>query len=110
MLLQDAMSRHADETGGVRLRQNLLHHSSVNVGEAKIPSSVAVGELFVVEAEQMQEGRVQIMNVNWIFDCFESEFVRSAVNRAAFDAATGHPDTEAVRIVVAPHFRFARVI
>ena len=92
---------------GLRLRENRFHHPPVNIGQAKIPAGVPVCELFVVESEQMQQRRVQIVDVNVVFDRLESEFIRGAVNRAAFDAAAGQPYAEAVRIVVAPHLRFA---
>src|SRR5437016_2881989 len=92
---------------GLSLRQNLSHDSPVNIGQPKIPAGVPVSELFVVKAEQMQKRRVQIVNVNFVFDRLESEFIGGAVNRAAFDAAAGQPYTEAVRIVIAPHLRFA---
>src|SRR5436309_6523027 len=72
---------------GLSLGEDLLHHPPVNVGQPKIPAGVPVSELFVVKAEQMQERRVQIVDVNLVFDRLESEFVRGSVNRAAFDAA-----------------------
>src|SRR6266542_4336017 len=83
------------------LRQDFLHHAPVNIGQPKIPARVAVSELFVVKAEQMQERRVQIVDVNLVFDRLESEFIGGAVNRAALYAAARQPDTEAVRIVIA---------
>ena len=44
---------------------------------------------------------MEIVNVDWIFDGFEAEFVGGTVNVAAFDSAAGHPHGEAVVVVVA---------
>ena len=73
----------------------------MDVGQAEIASSMAVGELLVVEAQQIKERRVQIMDMNFVFDGREAEFVRSAVDVPPFDAAAGDPGGEAVVIVVA---------
>ena len=55
----------------------------------------------VVEAEQLQQRRVQIVNVDAVFDRVEAEFVRLAQRQARLDAAAGHPVGEGVGMVVA---------
>ena len=69
----------------------------MHVGEPEIPAGVAVGELFVVEAEQAEHGGVQVVDVHALFHSLKSEFVGGAVNLAALDAAAGQPDGSAVR-------------
>mgnify|MGYP001216366064 CR=1 FL=1 len=46
------------------LRQNLLTDFSMDVGEAKVSALEAVGKLFMVEAEEMEEGRVEVVFVS----------------------------------------------
>jgi hypothetical protein len=46
------------------LRQNLLTDFSMAVGEAKVSALEAVGKLFMVEAEEMEEGRVEVVFVS----------------------------------------------
>ena len=72
----------------------------MDVGEAKIAAAVAVCQPRVVEAEQMQHRRLQVVHVHRLFHGLEPELVGRAVHRAAANAATGHPDREPVVIVV----------
>ena len=64
---------------------------TVHIGQTEVPSCVAVGKFFVVESKEVENRRVQIMDVNDIFHGFETEFVGRAVNVSAFDAAACQP-------------------
>ena len=55
----------------------------MNVGEAKVSALEAVGELFVVEAEKMEEGRVEAVDVDFSIDYAEAKFVALAVDVTA---------------------------
>ena len=70
-------------SGGSRLRQNLLNDFSMDVGEAKVSALEAVGELFVVEAKEMKEGRVEVVDVDFSIDYAEAKFVALAVDITA---------------------------
>src|SRR5262245_56589585 len=50
------------------LRNQLVDQLAVHVGEAKVAPRVAVRQLFVVEAQKIQECRVQVMHVNFVFN------------------------------------------
>jgi hypothetical protein len=50
----------------------------MHVGQAEVATSVAVGQSFVVVAEQPQDRGVQVMEVDSNFNRLESEFVRRA--------------------------------
>ena len=54
----------------------------VHVGEAEVAALEAVGELLVVEAEQVQDGGVQVVDVDLALDDAEAEFVGRAVDVA----------------------------
>ena len=54
-----------------------------------------------VEAELVQHGGVDVGDVVAVFDGVEAELVGRAVGDAPLDAAAGHPDREAERMVVA---------
>ena len=97
----DAMMQSANHRDGRQARM-LLHHGPVDVGEAVVAALEAVGEAGVVEAEQMQGGGVQVVDVDGILDDVVAEVVRLAVDVAAFHARAGHPDAEAARVMVAP--------
>ena len=38
----------------------------MHIGHAKVAASVMIGELFVVDTQKMQDGGVQIVNVNFV--------------------------------------------
>ena len=61
------------------------------IGQAEVSASVAVGEAFVVDTEEMEDGGVEIVDGDSVFDGPESEVIGGSVNGAAFDTATGHP-------------------
>ena len=54
-----------------------------------------------IEAEQFQDGGVNVGDVMPILDGVESQLVGRAVDDAPLDPAAGHPDRESVIVVVA---------
>src|SRR5881394_237879 len=73
----------------------------MNVGQAEVAALKPVGELFMVDAEALENRRVQIMNVHRVLDDVVAVIVRLAVTDARFDAAAGHPDRVAASVMVA---------
>ena len=78
-----------------------MDNFSVNVGEAEIATGVAMGEVLVIEAEQVEDGGVDVVDGDRILFGLEAEFVGRSVNGPAADAAARHPDAESVGVVVA---------
>ena len=72
----------------------------MHIREPEVTSSVPVGEAFVIETEKVKDGCVKIVDVHAIFDGLETEFVSSAINLSALDAAAGQPHREAPVIVI----------
>ena len=64
---------------------DLFHDVAVDVGEAEITAGVAVGEAFVVDAEEVEHGGVEVVDAHAVFNGFEPEIVGGAVNGAAFE-------------------------
>ena len=54
-----------------------------------------------IEPEQVQHRRVDVGDVVPVLDGVETQLVGRAVHDASLDAAAGHPDREAVVVVVA---------
>src|SRR5262249_52448926 len=75
--------------------QNLAHHMSFDIGQAKIAAGVTISQAFVVEAQEVQDGGVQVVDVNTLFDGAVAELVGGAVDVAPLDAAAGEGDGEA---------------
>ena len=44
------------------LSDDVLHDFAVDVGEAEIAARVAIGQALVIHSQQMQDGRVQVVN------------------------------------------------
>src|SRR5205809_7618976 len=67
------ISRPSTRVIGRPSRQEFLHHLAVNVSQPEVASRVVVGEALVVEAEQVQEGGVQVVNMNLVLHRREAE-------------------------------------
>ena len=68
---------------------------------------MAEGEAFVVDAEEVEESGVKIVDVHGFFGGLEAEVVSFAVGHAAFDSAASHPHEEAVWVMVSAISVFA---
>src|SRR5665213_1319084 len=78
------------------IRYRVLGHDVMDdlpgsVGQSEITPAVGIRELQVIDAEQIQNGGVQIVHVGRFLDSFVAEVIRGAVGDAALDAASGHP-------------------
>ena len=70
------------QIGGVEMRcsrEDLLYEFAMHVGEAEITAGVAVGEALVVNAEEVQDGGVDVVNIDGSFDRKVAEVVELAV-------------------------------
>lgn len=74
---------------------------TVDVGEAEVATGVVVGEAFVIEAEEVEHGGMEIVHVEAIGDGGVTDFIGGTVGVAGFRAAPGEPGGEAARVVVA---------
>lgn len=54
----------------------------------------AVGEFFVIQAEQLQDCGVEIRDGNSVLDGVVSEFFGGPISRSSFGPTTGHPQLE----------------
>src|SRR5438105_1986424 len=79
----------------IPLRDDVVDDGARDVREPEVAAAVPVRQLRVIDAEQVEDGRVQIVHVNRFLDGLEPEVVRRAVNRAAFHATAGEPHREA---------------
>ena len=99
-------------------RYNVVDDVTVNVGQAEVSSLVPVRQAFVINAEQMQDGRIEIVDVHrarrppfltrlrsqrhavGIRDVV-AVIVGASVGDTWFDSAARHPGGEAARVVIA---------
>src|SRR5438552_1156018 len=76
-----------------------------HVREPEIAPLEAVSERFVIEAEQVQERGVEIVDVHRIADDAPADLIGLAVDVPAAHAATRHPDRESAGMVIAAGHR-----
>ena len=72
----------------------------MHVSQPEVAAAVGVGQPLVIDAQQMQDRRVEVMEGKPVFDGVVAVFIRLAEDRAALDAAAGQPQAEAPRVVV----------
>ena len=78
-----------------------LDNLAADVGQPVVAAVVEIGETLVVEADQVQDRGVQVVDVGLVRRWRSAEFVGRADGHAALDAAAGHPHRETVGVVVA---------
>src|SRR4051812_9097110 len=81
--------------------EEVFDHLAVNVGEPEVAALEPVGELFVIEAKQMENGGLQIVDMNFVAGNGKPEFVGFAIHEPVLHAAPGEEHGEAVGIMVA---------
>ena len=84
------------------LGQDIPHHLPVDIGEAEIATGIVEGQLLMVEAEAVQDGGLKVMHMDWVLDHVESQVVGGPMTHAGPDAATGHPNTVSLRVMISP--------
>lgn len=56
----------------------------------------------MLEAEQPQKGRMQVVDVDLVDSGFVAKLIGGPVVEATFDSPSGQPDGEAVGVMIAP--------
>ena len=69
-------------------------------GEAEVETEVAEGEAGVVDAEELENGGLKVVDVNGIFGDVETKVIGLADGDAGLDATAGHPHGEGLRVMV----------
>ena len=72
----------------------------MHVGQTALDSVVVIREPLVIESEQMQDGRVEVINRSNIFDGFIAKGVRRAVSEGGLHSHASQPRREAIWVVV----------
>ncbi len=73
----------------------------MDVGEAHVASAEAEREAFVVKAEEVENGGVEIVDVDRVFDGAHAHFIRGAIGDSAANTAAGEEDGVAADMMVA---------
>src|SRR6188474_2157811 len=68
-----------------------LHNIPMHIRQAVIASAVAEGKLLVIHAEQVENGCVEVMHVDFVFHNRRADVVGVAVAGAALHTRTREP-------------------
>ncbi len=90
--------------GKTTLSDDITNHTAVNVGQTVVAALVEIGQTRVVEPQQVQDGRVNVVNMHAVRHRLEAQFIGLAVAHAAFHAPASQPNGESVGVVVAAGF------
>jgi len=82
----------------------------LHAGEALVKALETVGEAFVVDAEAVEEGGIEVADVDGLVGDVVAKVVGFAVGGATFYTATGQPHAEAAAMVVAAIAEFALTV
>src|SRR5262249_34102651 len=88
------------KTDGKKSADNIVKNGARHVRQSEIAPAIPIGQLGVVDAEQVEDGGVQVVHVDRFVDRLEAEVIRGAVDRPALDAAAGQPHRESEWIVI----------
>src|SRR5262249_52992960 len=80
---------------------DFLNHFSLYQRQALVAAEVGIGEVVLVKAEEVKDGRVDVAEVVRLLDGFESDSVGRADPAAAANTAAGQPHGEAQVVMIA---------
>src|SRR6185437_12017825 len=78
------------------------HNFAMHIGQAHIAAAEPNGQALMVDAEQVQHGRMQIVNRYFVFDGFVTILIGRAISHPAFGSASSHPNRKSKWVMVAP--------
>src|SRR5262245_25571038 len=94
-------TRRWTRTRGYSWLMPTSHHVAADVGQAEVAALVADGQFLVVDAQQAQHGRVQVVDLDDVLDGVVAQLVGGAVGGPGLDAAAGQPHRKALHVMVA---------
>ena len=79
-----------------------MYDATMNIREAEIPAAVAIGQFLVVQAEQMENGGLQVMHVDGVFHHVHAVVIGMPITESCLYASSGQPVGKAIGVMIAP--------
>ena len=73
-----------------------------HIGQPKSASLMLESQPLVIDAKQMQDGRLQVVNRHRVFDHVVAKIVRLPIDHSGLDSGPAHPFGEGSGMMVAP--------
>src|SRR5262245_44335429 len=81
--------------------EDSLHHLPMHVRQSVGSALEGVSKLFVIEAEQVQQRGVEVVDVDFVLDCFVAKIICLPITKTAFHTSPRDPDGESAGAVIA---------
>ncbi len=91
------------------LSQNVLHHFAMDIRQPEMPALELVSQALVVDAQAVQQRRLQIVDMHRVLHDVVAIVVGLAQADAGLDAASGNPHGKAARMMVSAIVRVCQL-
>src|SRR5262249_41704082 len=81
--------------------EDFLNDAAADVSEAELPALEEIRQLLVIDPQEIQDGCLQVVNVDSAFHDIKTIIVRTSMHVARLDAAAAHPKTENAAVMIA---------
>src|SRR5437868_1939197 len=86
-----------------------LYQFAMHIRETEVAAFRPVGEMGMLDSEQVEHRRVQVMDAHRIADNIVAEIVGLAIDQPGFDPPAGQPDRETAGMMIAAEVAFADI-
>ncbi len=73
------------------LAQYILDHVAVDIGQSKVATGIVIRQPFVIDAQAVEHGRVQIVNGHTVFHRANTECIGLSIAHSPLDTSASHP-------------------
>ncbi len=74
------------------LRDDFVGNVTVDIREAKVASGVSIGELGMIQAHQVEDRRMEIVEVHPVVHRGNSVLIGGAIAETALESPASHPE------------------
>ena len=85
----------------VKSGEQIVDDATFHIGQAEVATGVSVGQLFMIDSQQVQQRGVHIVHVDLVLNRFMPEFIGRPKGKTRFDTAATQEVSKAFRVVIA---------
>ena len=98
----ERVQRWPQEPRSNALRENFVDDAAVDIREAEVASAMPIRQAFMIDAELVENRRLEVVYGDHVFSHVLPELVAGAVDHAATYSATGEPRRIDACVVATP--------
>ena len=77
-----------------------MHNFPMHVGQSKLAAGMKRGQSFMVQAQKMQDCRLQVVHMNRFIDNIESQLIGGPPCQTSFDSAPRQPHRKGLGMMI----------